>query len=539
MSETSSLPVLKVLLLLPYDPAAFMQWDIEALGRHFDLDVLAHNRGKRRLFISMLRRLLFDRPDILLMWFIVPSYALPITLIAKILGVKVGFFTGGFDVVSMPQIGFGAMRFPLFRLFLKPTLALADLTMAMSESAAKQVRKYAWPRRLVTLYQGIDTSFFSPRPDLAREALAVTVTPIIESSIVQKGLDAFVEAAKHASDVKFVLVGLSPDGSIEKLRAIASHNVEFIDRFLPAEELRDLYARASCYVQASAHEGFGIAVGESMLCGAIPVVTRVFSLPEVTGGLGEYVPFGDARAITGAVRRTLNAPQERRDTVRRHITENFSFERREVELVDLLLNLVPGRRRLDSYSSGANRPVKLDLGCGSLQRPGFIGIDARPTIATALVADAMSLPIAEHVADEVYATCLLEHFDSPSRVLDEVHRVLKPTGRAVFRLPNLGTYSSHLDTTHRFLADLALWRSLFGGYFAGVDVKPVGTKYRDSRSLVVANWLLVNVLKWHELAQGWDFICTEPRSKPVLSYIGWWEEGEHQGRIGGQFIDPE
>ncbi|HYP19222.1 MAG TPA: glycosyltransferase [Chloroflexia bacterium] len=348
MPEPSTRPLLKVLLLLPYEPAAFMQWDIDALGRHFELDVLVHNRGKRRLFTSVLRRLLFDRPNVLLMWFVVPSYALPVTLMAKALGVKVGFFTGGFDVVSLPSIGFGAMRFPLFRLFLKPTLALADLTLAMSESAAGQVRKYARPRRMVTLYQGIDTSFFSPQPDVAREAMAVTVSPVIESSIVQKGLGAFVEAAQHAPDVKFVLVGRSPDGSIEKLRAAASSNVECIDRFIPSEDLRDLYARASCYVQASAHEGFGIAVAEAMACGAIPVVTRVFSLPEVTGGLGEYVSFGDARAIAGAVRRTLSAPQERRDAVRRHVTGNFTFERRERELVDLLLPLAPGRRGIDS-----------------------------------------------------------------------------------------------------------------------------------------------------------------------------------------------
>ena len=66
-------PVLKVLLLLPYDPAAFMQADVETLGRHFDLDVLVHNRGKARLFLSLLRRLLLRRPDVLLLWFIVPS----------------------------------------------------------------------------------------------------------------------------------------------------------------------------------------------------------------------------------------------------------------------------------------------------------------------------------------------------------------------------------------------------------------------------------------------------------------------------------
>lgn len=525
-------------MLLPYEPAAFMQADVDILARHFDTEVIVHNRGKKRLFLSLLRRLLFDRPDILLMWFIVPSYALAATLLAKALGVRVVFFTGGYDVVSMPGIGFGAMRFPLFRLMIKPTLALADLTLPFSRSAESQVRKYARPRKSRVLYPGIDTGFFAPCAGQEREPLAVTVSPVTESSIVQKGLRSFVQAAEHAPDLRFVLVGRSPDGSLDTLRQVAPPNVEFIDRFIPAEELRDLYRRASCYVQASVHEGFGIAVAEAMACGAMPIATRRFSLPEVTGGLGEYVPLDDPRAIAEAARRSMQASEARRRELRTHVTRNFTLERRERELVDLMLALAPDRRRLGE-GNALVAPIKLDLGCGSLQRPGYLGIDARPTSATAIVADAQALPVATGAADEVYATCLLEHFDSPSRVLNEVHRVLKPSGRAVFRLPNLGTYSSHLDTTHRFLADLALWRSLFEGYFHSVEVQPVGTKYRDSRSLVAVNWLLVNVLKWHELAQGWDFICTGPREAPVLSYVGWWEEGEHSGRVGGQLISAE
>jgi glycosyltransferase involved in cell wall biosynthesis len=537
--DRSSLPpLLKVLLVLPYEPAAFMQADIDILGRHFDLDVLVHNRGKKRLYLGVLRRLILNRPDVLLMWFIVPSYALPLTLLGKLLGVKVAFLTGGFDVVSMPGIGFGAMRFPLFRLLIKPTLALADLTLPFSRSAEKQTHKYARPRRSSVLYPGVDTEFFTPGPSEEREPLAVTVSPVTESSIVQKGLKTFVEAARFAPEMRFVLVGRSSDGSIERLREEAPANVTFIDRFIPAEDLRDLYRRAACYLQVSAHEGFGIAVAEAMACGAVPVVTRRFSLPEVTGGLGEYVPLDDARAVAKAARRSLKVSAEQRHKLRARIVESFPTARRERELVRLMLDAAPGRRSL-TMEDALRTPIKLDLGCGSLQRPGFLGIDSRPTTATAIVADAQALPVASGVADEVFATCLLEHFDSPSRVLDEVHRVLKPSGRAVFRLPNLGTYSSHLDTTHRFLADLALWRSLFEGYFADVQVQPVGTKYRDSRSLVAVNWLLVNVLKWYELAQGWDFICTEPRSEPVLSYIGWWEEGEHHGRVGGQLVSPE
>lgn len=531
-------PLLKILMVLPYEPAAFMQADVDILDRHFDLDVLVHNRGKKRLFLGVLRRLLFDRPDVLLMWFIVPSYALALTLMAKLLGVKVGFFTGGYDVVSMPGIGFGAMRFPLFRLMLKPTLALADLTMPFSRSAEQQVSKYAHPRKSEALYPGVDTSFFSPDGKVRREALAVTVSPITESSIAQKGLRSFVAAARHAPNVHFVLVGRSPDGSIHTLRHNAPPNVMFLDYFLPAEELRDLYLRASCYVQASVHEGFGVAVAEAMACGAVPVVTKRFSLPEVTGGLGEYIPLDNPQAIAATVQRAMQVGQDKRQQLRERIVNNFTLKRREEELVRLMLELAPGHRRLGA-GDALTQPIKLDLGCGSLQKPGFYGIDARPTRATAIVADAQALPVATGVADEVYATCLLEHFDAPSRVLNEAHRVLKPTGRAVFRLPNLGTYSSHLDTTHRFLADLALWRGLFEGYFRSVEVQPVGTKYRDSRSLVAVNWVLVNLLKWHELAQGWDLICTEPRPDPVLTYVGWWEEDKHEGRIGGQLQSVE
>ena len=169
-------------------------------------------------------------------------------------------------------------------------------------------------------------------------------------------------------------------------------------------------------------------------------------------------------------------------------------------------------------------PLRIDLGCGSQVRPGFTGIDARMTPATAIVSDARSVAVASHLADEVYASCLLEHFENPHEVLREIHRLLAPDGQAVLRLPNLGTYSSHLDLTHRFLADLALWRRILSGYFDDVEVLPVGTKYRDSPSLVRVNWVLVNLLKWYELAQGWDFVCRRPKSATSVEYIAWWEE---------------
>jgi glycosyltransferase involved in cell wall biosynthesis len=328
-----------VLLLLPYEPAAFMQADMAILQRRFDLAVVVHNQGKRRLFFGMARRLLRRRPNMLVMWFVVPSYALVMTVLAKLFRVKVVFITGGFDVVSIPRIDWGAMRVPLFRLLLQPTLALADLTLPFSLDAAHRILKYARPRRSRVVYPGIDTNFFAPSPALERQALAVTVSPITASSITQKGLKTFVEAARYAPEVRFVLVGRSPDGAVATLREIAPANVEFIDRFLPAEELRDLYSQAWCYVQASVHEGFGIAVAEAMACGAAPVVTRRFSLPEVTGGLGMYIPLDDPQATAVAVRRMREVTPLERQAFRNRIVRNYTLARRETELTHLLREL--------------------------------------------------------------------------------------------------------------------------------------------------------------------------------------------------------
>lgn len=216
--------MLKALLILPYGPAAFMQADVDILQRYSDLRILIHNRGKRRLALSIGRELLLRRPDVVVLWFIVPSYALAVTLLCQLLRIKVAFITGGYDVVNMPAIGFGALRVPLFRRLFRPTVALADLILPFSASAAREVYRYGRPRRCVVVYPGVDTDFFTPGDDEQRALWAVTVSPVTESAIVQKGLRTFVEAARFAPDVRFVLVGVSPDGSLEVLRRDASPN---------------------------------------------------------------------------------------------------------------------------------------------------------------------------------------------------------------------------------------------------------------------------------------------------------------------------
>ena len=174
------------------------------------------------------------------------------------------------------------------------------------------------------------------------------------------------------------------------------------------------------------------------------------------------------------------------------------------------------------------RLIRIDLGCGSDGVPGTIGVDQRRTPRTQVVCDIRRTPFPAHVVDEVYANCVLEHFRNPYEVLDEIVRVLKPTGCAYLRVPNLGTMSAHLDPTHCFLGDLNVWRSMFKGYFHQVKTIPFGTKYYDNKLLAAINWVLVHGLRFFELSQAWDFVCRRPRAEPTKRYMGWWLETPEQ-----------
>ena len=86
--------------------------------------------------------------------------------------------------------------------------------------------------------------------------------------------------------------------------------------WLSDEELQDLYRRASVYVQASRHEGFGLAVAEAMLAGCVPVVMNVTAMPEVVGDAGVLIDSQDADGRGGGHPARARARARRRALAR-------------------------------------------------------------------------------------------------------------------------------------------------------------------------------------------------------------------------------
>jgi len=72
------------------------------------------------------------------------------------------------------------------------------------------------------------------------------------------------------------------------------------------DELRDLYHRASAFLDPTLYEGFGYGVLEAMACGLPVVASNTTSIPEVVGDAGFLCDPHDVDGLAAALRRVLD-----------------------------------------------------------------------------------------------------------------------------------------------------------------------------------------------------------------------------------------
>jgi GT2 family glycosyltransferase len=85
-----------------------------------------------------------------------------------------------------------------------------------------------------------------------------------------------------------------------------------------------------------------------------------------------------------------------------------------------------------------NKHIKLNLGCGGVSIPGYIGVDKFDSRAH-IVMDVTNLELPENSVEEIQSLHMLEHI-SPYKVTDLLKswlRILKPGGKLVLELPNI------------------------------------------------------------------------------------------------------
>jgi glycosyltransferase involved in cell wall biosynthesis len=282
--------------------------------------------------------------DVVFGWFASWHTFGPVTL-AWLLGKPIVQVSGGYDVANMPEIGYGHQRGGLRRWMSRWVIRRATRLLTNSYYSRHEiVTNLGLPlERIRVLYHGVPDPL-GALPSIPRKPMVLTVGAVDHSNLIRKGHRAFVRAARLLPDMMFVLAGKWQDDAVDELKRDASPNVLFTD-WVDDATLTGYLRQAMVYVQASQHEGFGMAVAEAMLAGCIPVVTRAGALPEVVGNTGVYLADAEPETIANGIREAVKMSEAARTVARERVTKEFSLAMRGAGLHALVEEaLADGRR---------------------------------------------------------------------------------------------------------------------------------------------------------------------------------------------------
>jgi len=304
--------------------ASFVAIDREIIASEYQVEDL-YQPGR----VPRLDRLVSGvlRADVVFGWFASWHTFLPITL-AWLLRKPSVMIVGGFDTANMPDIGYGYQQGGVRRWASRWIMRRARVLVTNSNYSRSEIEQNTpiSPERVTVVHHGVPDPF-GELPQQRREPLVVTVGHLVRSTLEQKGHRPFVAAAALLPDARFAFVGRWHDDAIGELRSLAGDNVEFTG-WLSDEDLHSMYRRAAVYVQASRHEGFGLAVAEAMLAGCVPVVMNVTAMPEVVGDAGVLIDSQSPEAVAAGVGRALRMGPEAPRRARERILTTFPIQGR-------------------------------------------------------------------------------------------------------------------------------------------------------------------------------------------------------------------
>jgi glycosyltransferase involved in cell wall biosynthesis len=330
---------MKRILYVHSRKASFVAIDREILASEYEVEDL-YQPGRLPNLPRIVPAVL--RADLVFGWFASWHTFLPITL-AWLLRKPSVQIIGGFDTANMPDIGYGYQQGGLRRWASRWIMRRASRLVTNSEYSRSEIAANTPipPESVTVVHHGVPDPFGPLDESRAREPIALTVGHLVKTTLMQKGHQPFVEAARELPEVRFKFVGKAHDDAIDHLRSLAPPNVEFTG-WVSDEDLEDLYRRASVYVQASRHEGFGLAVAEAMLAGCVPVVMDVTAMPEVVDGAGVLVSSQDPEEVADGIRRALEADGAARARARDRILTEFPLENRRAGLFSVVDDAIGG-----------------------------------------------------------------------------------------------------------------------------------------------------------------------------------------------------
>ncbi len=317
--------------------STFVEKDLKLLKTQFQVTNYCYKiermAGKRLIKWLIQHR---HEYDLIFIWF-GDIYATISVLMSKILRKRTIIVVGGYDVTYIPELDYGLLSTPKKRLYAKIAYSLANKVIVVDDSLREKIitNTGVHGRNIVTIPTAYNYNLWKPCGE--KENFVLTVCAINEINRIKlKGIDTFIEAARHLPETNFLVIGVN-DAFHHILQNNLPENVKLMG-FVPHEKLLTYYQKAKVYCQLSMSEGLPNALCEAMLCECVPVGTKAGGIPTAIGDTGFYVSYGDVEATATAIKDAFKSGTG--NAVRERIKTLFPEERREKELIEVIENLI-------------------------------------------------------------------------------------------------------------------------------------------------------------------------------------------------------
>lgn len=344
-----------VLLYVVSRSSTFIQRDVAGLSARYDVRVHELLKGPKWMLpvrlMGQLAWLIVHRA-----WRrdIICHFSGYHAVLPALIGRRCMLILAGSDCASIPGIGYGNHARILLGWATRFAVRHATRLLPVHASLMERYQTYS---DIVPVAQGIkafvpdlttpwteipygfDTSFWTPYGAIERDQhrFICVSGPAAPGNRVQllKGVDLLLSIAQQLPQAKFTIVGVADPLAYDH----RPPNMEFIRRVDP-EALRNMLRTSSFYTQLSLSEGMPNALCEAMLCGCVPLVSNVASMPDIVGEHGSVLERRDVELGVQACLDLLTLPANERNTrsigARRRIVERFPMKRRMERLLSVL-----------------------------------------------------------------------------------------------------------------------------------------------------------------------------------------------------------
>ncbi|MBI5214187.1 MAG: glycosyltransferase family 4 protein [Ignavibacteriae bacterium] len=327
-----SLPKNVNILFVSAFRTSFIEEDLRFLSKHFQVQPRI---GHGILHLLKIILSLFQT-DIIFCWF-ASVYSAVGVIIGKYLGVKSVLILGGVDVAADEELGYGIWLSKWKSKLVRRALLLADRVLVVDNSLKEEAMQRAGydGNNIVYLPTGYDALFWKPL--IEKKKIVLTVASCSDEIRLRiKGIDVLIQAAQRMPNAEFVVVGTESDLAY---RLQPPMNMTFYPS-VKKERLLQWYQEAKVYCQPSRREGLPNALCEAMLCGCIPVGTRVGGNATAIADTGFLVPTNDVDALVSGLNYALESGTELPVKARSRIVALFPKEKREADLFSLIEKLL-------------------------------------------------------------------------------------------------------------------------------------------------------------------------------------------------------